>query len=93
MGTARDTETDVLTNKERKIFDHTSVEDAMLNDKAPNNIDLKFYSSSRLGIRISIHKFSHQAQRLYSTEYDDSFGIKAADHGTSYQNMSTATHH
>ena len=50
----------------------------MLNNKAPNNIGLEFYTSLRLGIRISIPKFNHQAQRSYSTVYDNSFGIKAA---------------
>ena len=50
----------------------------MLNNKAPNNIGLEFYTSPRLGIRISIPKFNHQAQRSYSTVYDNSFGIKAA---------------
>ena len=50
----------------------------MLNDKAPNNIGLKTYNSSRLGIKITIPKFNHQAQKSYSTAYDDSFGIKAA---------------
>ena len=42
----------------------------MLNDKAPNNIGLKTYNSSRLGIKITIPKFNHQAQKSYSTAYD-----------------------
>ena len=50
----------------------------MLNDKAPNNIGLDFYTSPRLGIRIAIPKFNYKAQRSYSSAYDNSFGIKSA---------------
>ena len=50
----------------------------MLNDKAPNNIRMVFYSTPRLGIRASIPKFNHQAQKAYSTALDNSFSIKAA---------------
>ncbi|KAL5250292.1 hypothetical protein ACHWQZ_G016138 [Mnemiopsis leidyi] len=50
----------------------------MLNDRAPNNIGLETYNSLRLGIKISIPKYNHQAQKSYSTAYDNSFGIKAA---------------
>ena len=50
----------------------------MLNGEAPNNIGIEFYSSLRLGTRIVIPKFNHQAQKSYSTAYDNSFGIKAA---------------
>ena len=45
---------------------------------APNNIGLKFYTSPRLGTRVTIPKFNHQAQSSYSTAYDNSFAIKAA---------------
>ena len=50
----------------------------MLNDKAPNNIGMNFYPSARLGMRVTIPPFNHQAQALYSTAYDNSFAIKAA---------------
>ena len=50
----------------------------MLNDMAPNSIGLESYTSPRLGIRISIPKFNHLAQKSYSTAYDNSFGIRAA---------------
>ena len=50
----------------------------ILNNKAPNNIRMTFYTTLRLGVRASIPKFNHQAQRAYSTALDDSFGIKAA---------------
>ncbi|KAL5268917.1 hypothetical protein ACHWQZ_G002673 [Mnemiopsis leidyi] len=45
---------------------------------APNNIGLKFYTSPRLGTRVTIPKFNHKAQSSYSTAYDNSFAIKAA---------------
>ena len=50
----------------------------MLNGKAPNTIGLAFYSNPRLGIKASIPKFNHKAQKSFSTAYDNSFGIKAA---------------
>ena len=50
----------------------------MLNDMVPNSIGLESYASPRLGIRISIPKFNHLAQKSYSTAYDNSFGIRAA---------------
>ena len=50
----------------------------MINGIAPNNIGLVHYTNPRLGIRTSIPKFNHKAQKSFSTAYDDSFGIKAA---------------
>ena len=47
----------------------------MLNDEAPNNISLQFYTNARLGVRVVVPKFNHQAQKSYSTAYDDSFGF------------------
>ena len=38
---------------------------------------MKFYSSARLGIRASVPKFKHQAQKSYSTAFDNSFSVKA----------------
>ena len=60
--------------RERYTIIHTW---KILNDKAPNNIGMKFYPSARLGIRASVPKFNHQAQESYSTAFDDSFGVKA----------------
>ena len=50
----------------------------MINGIAPNNIGLVHYTNPRLGIRTSIPKFNHKAEKSFSTAYDDSFGIKAA---------------
>ena len=60
--------------RERYTIIHTW---KILNYKAPNNIGMKFYPSARLCIRTSVPKFNHQAQKSYSTAFDDSFGVKA----------------
>ena len=60
--------------RERYTIIHTW---KILNDKAPNNIGMKFYSSARLGIRASVPKLKHQAQKSYSTAFDSSFSVKA----------------
>ena len=38
---------------------------------------MNFYSSARLGIRPTVPKFSHQAQKSYSTASANSFSVKA----------------
>ena len=38
---------------------------------------MNFYSSARLGIRATVPNFSHQAQKTYSTAFDNSFSVKA----------------
>ena len=50
----------------------------IVNEKAPNGIDMKFSTSARLGVRALVPSFNHKAQRSMSTAYDDSFGVKAA---------------
>jgi hypothetical protein len=50
----------------------------IVNDKAPNGIDMKFYTSERLGVRAIVPSFNNKAQRSVSTAYDNSFGVKAA---------------
>ena len=50
----------------------------IVNDKAPNGIDMKFYTSERLGVRAIVPSFNNTAQRSVSTAYDNSFGVKAA---------------
>ena len=60
--------------RERYTIIHTW---KILNEKAPNNIGMNFYSSARLGIRATVPNFSHQAQKTYSTAFDNSFSVKA----------------
>ena len=50
----------------------------MKNGLAPNGIGMEFYDSARLGIRVRIPTFNHQAQTSVSSAYDASFGVKAA---------------
>ncbi len=60
--------------RERYTIIHTW---KILNGKTPNNIGMVFYSTPRLGMRATVPKFNHQAQRAFSTAYDNSFGVKA----------------
>ena len=60
--------------RERYTIIHTW---KILNEKAPNNIGMNFYSSARLGIRATVPNFSHQAQKTYSSAFDNSFSVKA----------------
>ena len=50
----------------------------MKNGLAPNGIGMEFYDSTRLGTRVRIPTFNHQAQTSVSSAYDESFGVKAA---------------
>ena len=50
----------------------------ILNKAAPNDIDMKFYHHSRHGFKAKVPNFSKKAQMSYSTQYDHSFGVKAA---------------
>ena len=61
--------------RERYTIIHTW---KILNGKAPNNINMSFYTSARLGVRATIPSFNYKAQRSISTAFDDSFGVKAA---------------
>ncbi len=61
--------------RERYTIIHTW---KILNEKAPNNIGMSFYSSARLGVRASIPTYNNKAQKSMSSAYDNSFGVKAA---------------
>lgn len=50
----------------------------IVNEKAPNGTDMKFYTSARFGVRALVPSFNYKAQRSVSTAYDNSFGVKAA---------------
>ena len=50
----------------------------ILNNEAPNDIDMKFHEHIRLGTRARIPQFNTRAQRSVSTHYDNSFGVKGA---------------
>ena len=50
----------------------------LLNNCAPNDINMQFYLHDRLGTRVQIPKFNAKAQKSCSSQYDNSFGIKAA---------------
>ena len=49
----------------------------IVNDQAPNNIDMSFYSTARLGVRGTVPSYNYKAQKSMSTAYDNSFGVKA----------------
>lgn len=49
----------------------------ILNGKAPNDIEMIF-QTQRLGIKASIPSFNSTSQRSVSSNYDNSFGVKAA---------------
>ena len=49
----------------------------MKNGKAPNNINMEFYVSPRLGAKAKVPSFNYKAQTSVSTAYDNSFGVKA----------------
>ena len=61
--------------RERYTIIHTW---KMLHDLAPNDIGMKFYTSDRLGTRVTVPKFNNKAQRSVATGYDNSFAVKAA---------------
>ena len=39
---------------------------------------MKFYTTARLGVRVSVPTYNYKAQKSLSTAYDNSFGVKAA---------------
>ena len=50
----------------------------MLNNHAPNNIEMTFYQHERHGTRANVPAYNYRAQKSVASAYDDSFGIKAA---------------
>ena len=50
----------------------------MLNDLAPNNINIQPYSTARQGIKIRLPPFNTKAQTSVSSDYENSFKIKAS---------------
>ena len=50
----------------------------MLNNIAPNDLGITFYTSDRRGIRVKIPSITRDAKMKYITQYDDSFKIRAA---------------
>ena len=50
----------------------------MLNNIAPNELGINFYTSDRRGIRVKIPSITRDAKMKYITQYDDSFKIRAA---------------
>lgn len=50
----------------------------IVNDLAPNDIDMIFQAEQRHGIRASVPVFKTAAQKSVSSHYDNSFGVKAA---------------
>ena len=60
--------------RERYTIIHTL---KIVNDQAPNNIDMSFYSTARLGVRATVPSYNYKAQKSMSTAYDNSFGVKA----------------
>lgn len=61
--------------RERYTIIHTW---KILNNDAPNNIEMVFYNNNRLGVRAKVPTYVHKAQTSRATAYDDSFGVKAA---------------
>ena len=60
--------------RERYIIIHTW---KVLNGKVPNNINMTFYTSARLGVRATVPTYNHKAQKSVSSAYDNSYGVKA----------------
>ena len=50
----------------------------ILNGLAPNDINMKLHSHSRLGIKITLPPVNNKAQAQVKTDYENSFKIKAA---------------
>ena len=50
----------------------------MLNDLAPNDINLVPYTNSRLGIKITLPPDNNKAQGSVKTDFENSFRIKAS---------------
>ena len=50
----------------------------ILNNAAPNDIEMQFYHHIRHGIRVNVPNFNSKAQMSYSSHYEQSFGVKAA---------------
>ena len=50
----------------------------MLNNLAPNDIGMKFYSQNRLGMKITLPPVNNKVQASVKTDYENSFKIKAA---------------
>ena len=48
------------------------------NGHAPNDINMDFYTTKRLGVRLRIPTYNHTAQKSVSTALEDSFSVKAA---------------
>ena len=78
IGTDKKAQTIVATTEEGTPCNYSYYTRKILNGKAPNNIDMPFYTSARLGVWVIIPYFNYKAQRSTSTAFDDSFGIKAA---------------
>ena len=47
------------------------------NGYVPNDIDMKFRTNGRLGVKVDLIPFNHSAQRSVATAYDRSFGVRA----------------
>ena len=50
----------------------------MLNNLAPNDIGMKFYSQNRLGMKITLPPVNNKVQASVKTDHENSFKIKAA---------------
>ena len=50
----------------------------MLNNQAPNNINIQSYSTARQGIKIRLPPFNTKAQTSVASDYENSFKINAA---------------
>ena len=50
----------------------------MLNNMAPNDIGMKFYSQNRLGMKITLQPVNNKVQASVKTDHENSFEIKAA---------------
>ena len=77
LGSPEEAPHPVITEKARERYCIIHVW-KILNDLSPNDIDLKFLSHSRLGVKITLPPISTKAQASVKTDYENSFKIKAA---------------
>ena len=72
--------------RERYIIIHVW---KLLHEKVPNDINMEFYYTGRLGWRARLPKLYGRAKTSAKTLYDASFAVQGAKFGTHYRKMST----
>ncbi len=64
-----------LQRRERYIIVHTL---KILMSEAPNDIEMEFHNTERLGLKAKVPTLNQKAQRWASSAYDNTFGVKAS---------------